>query len=193
MKVGVREMEELASSLNNIKGLATIIGMGAFLLVLALCVFAACGKKDRLGPLAMAFVMMEVAAAFLFLTQGIEDNEFMESSPRLMPLLWGIPLLLVSVLQLIRVWRAPSIKAPKHGRLDKVFIVFVVVCAAIMSFKTLGFFVSTGAMLAVLMLVLGERRFLLIAGMSAGWMLFTWLVFNKLLLLGLPVGTLFAR
>ena len=108
-------------------------------------------------------------------------------------LLWGIPLLLVSVLQLIRVWRAPSIKAPKHGRLDKVFIVFVVVCAAIMSFKTLGFFVSTGAMLAVLMLVLGERRFLLIAGMSAGWMLFTWLVFNKLLLLGLPVGTLFAR
>ena len=48
-------------------------------------------------------------------------------------------------------------------------------------------------MLAVLMLVLGERRFLLIAGMSAGWMLFTWLVFNKLLLLGLPVGTLFAR
>jgi hypothetical protein len=48
-------------------------------------------------------------------------------------------------------------------------------------------------MLVVLMLVLGERRFLLIAGMSAGWMLFTWLVFNKLLLLGLPVGTLFAR
>ena len=186
-------MEELASSLNNIKGLATIVGVGALLLVLALCVFAACGKKDRLGPLAMAFVMMEVAAAFLFLTQGIEDNEFMESSPRLMPLLWGIPLLLVSVLQLIRVWRAPSIKAPKHGRLDKVFIVFVVVCAAIMSFKTLGFFVSTGAMLAVLMLVLGERRFLLVVGMSAGWMLFTWLVFNKLLLLGLPVGTLFAR
>jgi hypothetical protein len=74
-----------------------------------------------------------------------------------------------------------------------VFIVFAVVCAAIMSFKTLGFFVSTGAMLAVLMLVLGERRLVLIASMSAGWMLFTWLVFNKLLLLGLPVGTLFAR
>lgn len=186
-------MEELASSLNNIKGLAAVVGAGAALLILALCVFAACGKKDRLGSLAMAFIMMEVAGAFLFLTQGIEVNEFMESSPRLMPQLWGIPLLLVAILQLIRVWRAPLVKAPKHGRLDKVFIVFAVVCAAIMSFKTLGFFVSTGAMLAVLMLVLGERRFVLIASMSAGWMLFTWLVFNKLLLLGLPVGTLFAR
>ena len=186
-------MEELASSLNNIKGLATIGGAGAALLIAALCVFAACGKKDRLGPLAMAFVMMEIAAAFLFMTQGIWGNDFMDSNPRLMPSLWGIPLLLVSFLQLIRVWRAPDIKTPKHGRIDKVFIVFAVVCAAIMSFKTLGFFVSTGAMLAVLMLILGERRSLLIAGMSAGWMLFTWLVFNKLLLLGLPVGTLFAR
>ena len=186
-------MEELASSLNNIKGLATIVGAGALLLIAALFVFSACGKKDRLGPLAMAFVMMEVAAAFLFMTRGIEVNDFMDSNPRLMPSLWGIPLLLVSFLQLIRVWRAPDIKTPKHGRIDKVFIVFAVVCAAIMSFKTLGFFVSTGAMLAVLMLILGERRFLLIAGMSAGWMLFTWLVFNKLLLLGLPVGTLFAR
>ena len=117
-------MEELASSLNNIKGLVAIVGAGALLLAAALCVFAACGKKDRLGPLAMAFVMMEVAAAFLFMTQGIEVNDFMDSNPRLMPSLWGIPLLLFSALQLIRVWRAPSVKVPKHGRLDKVFLVF---------------------------------------------------------------------
>lgn len=94
---------------------------------------------------------------------------------------------------LFRTWRAPAVKAVGYGRIDKVFLAFAIVAAAISQFNTLGFFVCTATMLVLLMLLLGERRILLILGTAACWVLFTWFVFNKVLLLGLPAGTLFNK
>ena len=54
----------------------------------------------------------------------------------------------------------------------------------------MGFFLSTGLMLLILMLLFGEHRVSLIAGTILCWEVFTYVVFNKVLLLGLPMGTL---
>ena len=185
-------MVELAASLSmNLSGLCTLLGASAalMLLVALFCVF--CGKKDRLGSLLVALFFIEIALTFLFLTNGLEEMDGMERSSKLMPYLWSIPLLVSGLWQFIKLWRAPSVKAAGHGRLDKVFLVLVVLFLTVSLFNTLGFFVSTGAMLVLIMLILGERRFLLIFGTAAVWMIFTWLVFNKALLLGLPTGSLF--
>ncbi|MDY3868114.1 MAG: tripartite tricarboxylate transporter TctB family protein [Pyramidobacter sp.] len=185
-------MQELAVSISaSFSGLCTLVGVGFGVLFLVglLCVF--CGKKDRIGSLLIAFFFMEVALAFLFLTYGIEEMDGMESSSKLMPTLWSVPLLVSGLWQFIKVWRSSEVKDSGYGRLDKVFLVLVVLFLTVSLFNTLGFFVSTGAMLVLIMLILGERRFVLIAGTAAVWMLFTWLVFNKALLLGLPTGSLF--
>ena len=55
-------------------------------------------------------------------------------------------------------------------------------------------YVAPGCLMIIaLMLVMGERRKFLMAATACVWMAATWAIFNKFLLLGLPVGRLFTR
>lgn len=189
----MQSMQELVLSLNNPRGLGVIVGVCAAVLAVSALFFVVCGKKGRLGSLLVSTAFVELSAVFVFLTSGLEEMEGMDSIAKLMPYLWSTPLLALSLFQLFRTWRAPAVKAVGYGRIDKVFLAFAIVAAAISQFNTLGFFVCTATMLVLLMLLLGERRILLILGTAACWVLFTWFVFNKVLLLGLPAGTLFSK
>lgn len=184
-------MQELAMSLSNFDGLWKILGGCAALLVLCAGLFAVCGKKDRMGSLLVAVAFAEAAAVFIFLTNGIDELPDADSSSKLMPYIWSLPLFFVSLLQIVRIWRKNSVKPAEPGRrYDKVFFTFVVVALTICGFDMMGFFLSTGLMLLILMLLFGERRVSLIAGTILCWEVFTYVVFNKVLLLGLPMGTL---
>ncbi len=185
-------MQLPAFLLRDVRGLAILLCVCVLILAVGAGIFSICGKRDRLGPLLLALAFVELSCVFIFMTFELEEMDGMESSSKLVPYLWSIPLLCVSVIQFIRVWRSKKTGHAGHGRLDKVFFTFLVVAVTIYQFRTLGFFLSTTAMLVLLMLLFGERRIILIAGTAVFWVLFTWLVFNKLLLLGLPSGTLFA-
>lgn len=154
-------------------------------------VSAAMGKADRLDSLLAAFLIIEFSAAFILLSFGFEDAAEAESDPRLVPLLWGGSLFVCSALQFIKIWNQKDYQPVKYGRLGKVALTVAVVFTAIALFDRLGFFICTGAMITALMLLMGERRVPLMAGTVCVWIAATWLVFNKLLLLGLPVGSLF--
>jgi hypothetical protein len=185
-------MQELAMSLNNVRGLCIIIGVCAAVLAAGAVIFCACGKKDRLGQLVVALGFAVLACAFIFMIQGVEEIEGTDSSSRLVPYLWAVPLLFVSLVQLVRIWRSDSVKPVQFGSVSRVILTFIIVAASISQFRTLGFFVSTALMIILLMLLFGERRFLVIAGTAAFWVVFTWVVFNKVLLMSLPAGTVFA-
>lgn len=184
-------MQSLARSLDNTGGLFVIVGACIAVLAIFAAIFLLCGKKDRIGTLLMELFFIEISGVAIFMALGLEEIEGSESSSKLMPLLWAVPLLFVSVFQFFRHWNAESVKAIKHGRFDKVFFTFAVACLAISQFRFLGFFLSTSIMLVLMMLLLGERRVLLIFSTALFWGLFAWFVFNKVLLLNLPAGTLF--
>ena len=183
-------MLSLARSLDSSSGLIAIWGVGAA--VLGFCAVVAClyGKKDRVGTLLMELFFIEVSGLAIFMALGLEEIEGAESSAKLMPLLWATPLLCVSVFQFVRHWTAESASAVRHGRFDRVFLTFAVAAITISQFQLLGFFLSTSIMLVVMMLLVGERRFLLIVATATLWGFFAWFAFNKVLMLGLPSGTL---
>lgn len=183
-------MLSLARSLDSSSGLIAILGVGAAVLGLCAVVACLCGKKDRVGTLLMELFFIEVSGLAIFMALGLEEIEGAESSAKLMPLLWAPPLLCVSVFQFVRHWTAVSASAVRHGRFDKVFLTFAVAAITISQFQLLGFFLCTSIMLVVMMLLLGERRFLLIVATAALWGFFAWFAFNKVLMLGLPAGTL---
>ncbi|MGI6075724.1 MAG: tripartite tricarboxylate transporter TctB family protein [Pyramidobacter sp.] len=185
-------MQEFVQSLDSIPGLLAVLGVCAAGLVVGAAVFCACGKKDRLAPLLVALAFAELACAFLFLVQGVEEMEGADSSSRLMPRLWAWPLLLASIVQIRRIWRAEKCDSAQGGRIGRVVLTFLAAALAISQLKRLGFFLSTTAMLVVMMLFFGERRPVVIASSAAFWLMFSWLVFYKLLMLNLPTGTLFA-
>ena len=54
-----------------------------------------------------------------------------------------------------------------------------------------GYYISTGVMLLLLSLLLGERRPVVSLSLAGGWILFSWAVFSRLLNLNLPEGIFF--
>ena len=184
-------MQSIARSLDNTSGLIVVIGVCAAILAIFSAIFIMCGKKDRIGTLLMELFFVEISCVAIFLALGLEEIEGSESSSKLMPLLWAIPLLCISLLQFFRNWNAANVKAVKHGRFDRVFIAFVIAFLTISQFHFLGFFLSTSIMIVLMMLLLGERRAHWIIMTALLWGIFAWVTFNKILLLNLPAGSLF--
>lgn len=191
MKESDLMLHDLAVYLSGSGGAVILIAAALLLLAFAARVCISAGKQDRIDSLLMAFFFIELSAVFILLSFGFEEAAEDESSPALVPRIWGCSLFLCSILQFVKIWHNKNYKPVKYGHVGKVAAVLGVVAVTIMLFNTLGFFVSTGAMLLALMYLMGERRPLLMCGTAAVWMFATWGIFNKLLLLGLPVGTLF--
>ncbi|MDO5115335.1 MAG: tripartite tricarboxylate transporter TctB family protein [Synergistaceae bacterium] len=184
-------INELAFFLGTPAGGLILCTTGTLLLALAARFSAASGKGDRLDSLMAAFFFIELSSAFILLSFGFDGAEEAESDPALVPLLWGVSLLICSVTQFIRIWNKKDYKPIRYGHFGRVAAVIAVVAVTIALFNTLGFFLSTGAMIAALMFLMGERRIVLVCAAVSLWIFVTWAVFNKLLLLGLPTGSLF--
>ena len=54
----------------------------------------------------------------------------------------------------------------------------------------IGYLVTTGLFLVTAMIMLGERRPVTVLGVTVGWLVFSYLVFVKLLYVQLPAGRL---
>lgn len=151
------------------------------------------GKSDRMGGLLLPAALGELASAFILLSFGFEDVVGVEGSSQLIPLLWGVSLLVCCVAQFVRVWRAENVKPVNAGRLDKVLIILLIASGAVIGMDKFGFFACTGLMIILMSLTLGEKRVFTVVTIAVAWIIFTYIIFNKLLLLGLPVGDFFER
>lgn len=186
-------MAEFAIYLGSPKGALALLGTAVVLLFFVGFIVCKSGRRPKLEALLLDFFFIELSFAFILLSFGFDEMAEIDSNPQLVPMLWGCSLFACSILQFIRIWRRTDYKPAAHGHIGKVAAVIAIVVAAIAAFKQLGFFISTGSMIVALMFLMGERRKLLMAATACVWMAMTWLIFNKLLLLGLPTGSLFVR
>lgn len=185
-------MKELALQLGtSTNGLLQLLGVGLVLQLALVLIVIAAKKKPLLGSLMTVFALLEVAAAALFLCWGFDVPAESESDPKMVPAIWSIALMICCAFQMWRLWTSTDVKPVTFGHVNKVFYVLVIVAAAIWLFPYLGFFICTGAMILLMMLLLGERKIVLLVSLPVGWMILTYVIFNKLLLLGLPIGSLF--
>ena len=148
--------------------------------------------RGRSGQILLAFALLELAALFIWMAADLPVSPFLDSDPRTVPVLWAGALGLFSIYQLIRIFRMETEADPETGRLDKVFWTVAVVGVCIYLIQYVGFYLASAAMIVLLLLLLGVRNVKPLFIMPAGWALFAWLVFEKLLMLGLPAGKLFS-
>lgn len=146
------------------------------------------GRKERVGQVVVAFVLLEVAALFIWMAYGLEISPLMDSNPATVPVGWAGALAVFAVYQLIRVWRGETPPDPKTGHIGKVLLTVVIVAACIVGIEYAGFYIATSGMIILMLLLLGEYRVKVLVLSPLGWSLFAWLCFEKLLRLGLPVG-----
>ena len=111
-----------------------------------------------------------------------------EAGPSLMPRLWIFwSVLLGGVLLLFCITGATD-KDPQSGRLGFLALGILLTIAYYFAIDVLGYFISSFLFLAVLMYMLSYRKPLVVILVCSGWVLFSYIVFYKLLYIQLPLG-----
>lgn len=142
-------------------------------------------KKDYSGqtiiPLAMIVLSLVLwAATFDFRSE--------EAGPALIPRLWIFWLILLSVVLLFFCLTGTIAKDPKPGRLAFLGQGIGLVVVYYFAMDYLGYFLSSFLFLATAMYMLSYRKPLTVLLVCSGWVIFSYLVFYKLLYIQLPLG-----
>ena len=111
-----------------------------------------------------------------------------EAGPALIPRLWIFWLVLLSVLLLGFCVTGKTDKDPKPGRLGFLGLGVCLVVTYYFAMEHLGYFIASFLFLAVVMYMLSYRKPLTILFVCSGWVVFSYLVFYKLLYIQLPLG-----
>lgn len=100
-----------------------------------------------------------------------------------------VPFVLLALLPMLDGREKPD-KPWKDVKL--VAYVLAAITASLMLFDVIGYYLSSALFIFVIMRLLKARNRVQLIAVPAGWVLFTWLVFAKLLSVPLPVGRLFS-
>ncbi|MFW2368893.1 MAG: tripartite tricarboxylate transporter TctB family protein [Desulforhopalus sp.] len=128
----------------------------------------------------IAFSLLLWAVTFSFPSE--------EAGPALIPRLWIFWAILLSCAILLFCFTETGDKDPKSGRLGFLAIGVALTVAYYFAINVLGYFISSFVFLAVLMYMLSYRKPLTIIIVCSGWVIFSYLVFYKLLYIQLPLG-----
>jgi hypothetical protein len=111
-----------------------------------------------------------------------------EAGPALVPRLWIFWSVLLSGALLLFCFTGTSDKDPKSGRLGFLALGVGLTIVYYFCIGILGYFISSFIFLAVLMYMLSYRKPVVVILVCCGWVLFSYLVFYKLLYIQLPLG-----
>jgi hypothetical protein len=77
---------------------------------------------------------------------------------------------------------------PESGRLSFLLLVTVLVLGYYFAIQTAGYFISSFVFLVLLMHILAFKKKLIIYAVATGWVIFSYVVFYRLLYIQLPLG-----
>lgn len=151
--------------------------------------------RERLAPFRIRMLicaaLLYLSFVFFFLSFGLEEIEAVGSSARTAPRLWAAGLALFTLDQLRRTLQGRAPKDPESGDIRRVLATAAVVAFSLWGMDVAGYYISSGVMLLVLCVLLGEKRPFVIFSLAGGWILFSWAVFSRMLNLNLPSGLFF--
>ncbi len=166
-------------------------GLSIWALFLAACfiitglVFRRSSRHNWTGQALLPMALLLLGALFYGVTF---DFPVEEAGPALIPRLWIACLSAMCVTILFFIVRGDADKDPKAGRIGFVLLGVGIMVAYYFAILFLGYFVSSVIFLSVMMYVLSCRKPILIISVSVGWLLFSYVVFYKLLYIQLPLG-----
>ncbi|MBL3540193.1 tripartite tricarboxylate transporter TctB family protein [Aminivibrio sp.] len=186
-----KQVEEMLVFLAESRGL--LLWATGLIAVLAIA-WSAAGKghfAPYRGRILICLALLYLSFVFFFLSFGLEEIEAVGSSARTAPRLWSAGLALFTFDQLRRTLQGRAPKDPESGDIRRVLVAAIVVAFSLWGMDVVGYYISSGVMLLVLCVLLGEKRLFVILSLAGGWVLFSWVVFYRMLNLDLPLGLFF--
>lgn len=114
------------------------------------------------------------------------------ATPRTMPRLWSLLMLLVSLGAYAAILHKGNKPDEKFNRWVFALLVGVGSIFSVIMFNYIGYYLSSAISIVVVMIAMGERNKLQLVLVPVCWCIFTYVVFYKLLFIKLPFGVLFS-
>jgi len=114
------------------------------------------------------------------------------ATPRTMPRLWALLMLLASIGAFFAIIRKDANPDEKFNRWGFALLVGVGSIFSVIMFQYIGYYLSSAIFIVVVMLAMGEKNKLQLILVPVVWCVFTYFVFYKLLFIKLPFGSLFS-
>jgi len=170
-------------------------GPGFWLLLISLVVLAIIAtvlvrkssKKDYTGRIIVPFIFIELAVFFGILALGFPVKGD-EVGPAVVPLLWIVGILGLSIVLLFRALTKHEEVDPPWGKVSSVVIYIVMIILYLLFMQLIGYFLATALFLITGMYYLNYRNWKVMISMCVGWILFSYFAFYKLLYVPLPQG-----
>ena len=143
-------------------------------------------KESYIGNLLLPLIILALAAVCF--TQSLDFPSGEDVGPAVVPFLWIGFTVVFCVALIVQAILRKGKPDPVPGKIGFVllFVCWLVVYLA--AIETIGYFLSSFIFLVGSMYVLTFRRHVIIFTVSIGWLVFSYIVFAKLLFIPLPIG-----
>lgn len=180
---------EMIKFLGKGPGFWALLAVMTIIFVIIAFIIIKSSKRKYAGRLIIPVFFIEFAIFFGILTLGFPVKGD-EVGPGVVPGLWITGILSFSILLLIRGLLKHEDEDPAWGRTDKVavFIVMTILYLIVMQF--IGYNLATAIYLILCMYYLAYRDWKVMISLTAGWILFSYFAFYRLLYVPLPRGLL---
>ncbi len=181
---------ELIKFLGKGTGFMVLLAVLAAILVLVTLLILKSSKRKYAGRIVIPVFFMEIAVLFGIQALGFPDRGD-EVGPGVVPGLWLIGIFGFSVLLLIRGLSGKEEEDPPWGKIGKVTVFMVMTILYLFIMQIIGYYLATIIYLIFGMYYLSYRNWRVMLSMTAGWILFSYFAFYRLLYVPLPRGILF--
>ena len=180
---------EIINFLEKGTGFMVLLAVLATLLIGVTLLVLKSSKKQYAGRLIIPVFFMEFAVLFGIMALGFPDRGD-EVGPGVVPLLWIAGIFGFSLLLLIRALIGHEEKDPAWGRIGKVSVFIALTILYLLIMQIIGYYLATIIYLVTGMYYLAYRNWKVMISMTAGWVLFSYFAFYRLLYVPLPRGLL---
>ncbi len=171
-------------------GLAVLLGLMVLILGAVAMAAVKSGKREYTGRIIFPVLFMEIAFVFLLMVLSFPEKKLAGVGPGAVPILWISGIFIFSIILLIQVFTGHEEKDPEWGHLEIVIPYFIFTVIYLLLMQIIGYFISTVLFLIGGMYFLSYRNWRVMISLTAGWLIFSYLAFYKLLYVPLPRGSL---
>ncbi len=143
-------------------------------------------RRDYLGQILVPSTLIAISLLFLVITFGFPSEE--EAGPSDVPRLWIFWTCILNGIILLQIYRGRAEPDPKSGRTGFLLLVTALLLGYYFAMEIVGYFISSFLFLVLLMHVLAFKKKWIIYLIASGRVLFSYLVFYRLLYIQLPLG-----
>jgi len=162
-----------------------------FLIILLLVIWfitKRSAKGKYLDGIMLPLFFIALSIVFFLISYTFPSNE--KVGPSVVPRLWILILVPLNIFLLIDIFRKKKEIKESEGNQAIVWGFIGLLLLYLISIFYIGYFISSFVFLFVGIYMLGYRKYLTMLIISTGWLLFSYLIFYKLLYVPLPVGKL---